>query len=73
MSVSLNSVGVANLKENELAWHLHSGALNKHTALIEFEVTFATNLAILNIVCLRANSRKLAGRIGSDKYEMATN
>lgn len=51
MSVSLNSVGIANLRENELAWHIHSGAyFIKLTTLIEFEVPFATNLAILIII-----------------------
>lgn len=68
MSVSLNSVGIANLRENELAWHMHSGAyFIKLTTLIEFEVPFATNLAILIIITvLMVNSRKLADRIGSD-------
>ena len=51
MSVSLNSVGIANLRENKLAWHMHSGAyFIKLTTLIEFEVPFATNLAILIII-----------------------
>ena len=48
--------------------------LKKHTASIEFKVTFATNLAILIIITvLMVNSRKLADRIGCGEYEMATN
>lgn len=74
MSVSLNSVGVANFR-NKLIGVTHSfRGSSEHTTLIEFEVTFATNLAILIIITvLMVNSRKLADRIGCDEYEMATN
>lgn len=53
--------------------HAFRGFL-KHTTLIELEIKFATNLAILIIITvLMVNSRKLADRIGCDEYEMETN
>jgi len=46
MSVPLNSIGFANYKEENWRGTCVQG-LFKHTALIELEVTFATNLAIV--------------------------